>query len=73
MPRIQIQMLKGRTAEQKRRLAKGVTEAASEARGISQERISLIMVRQRGEASDLMTEIIFCPDNRNWYAVGRRK
>ncbi|MFR3764821.1 MAG: tautomerase family protein, partial [[Clostridium] symbiosum] len=27
MPRIQIQMLKGRTAEQKRRLAKGVTEA----------------------------------------------
>lgn len=44
MPRIQIQMLKGRTAEQKRRLAKGVTEAASEALGISQERISLIML-----------------------------
>ena len=41
MPRIQIQMLKGRTAEQKRRLAKGVTEAASEALGISQERIML--------------------------------
>ena len=47
MPRIQIQMLKGRTAEQKRRLAKGVTEAASEALGISQERISLIMLRWR--------------------------
>ena len=45
MPRIQIQMLKGRTAEQKRRLAKGVTGAtSSEALGISQERISVIML-----------------------------
>lgn len=44
MPRIQIQMLRGRTVEQKRRLAKEVTAAASAALLIPQERISLVII-----------------------------
>ena len=43
MPRIQIQMLKGRTIEQKRNLAKGVVNAAVDALGIPKERFSVII------------------------------
>ncbi len=43
MPRIQIQMLKGRTTEQKRKLARGVVDAAVDALGIPKERFSVII------------------------------
>jgi len=41
MPRIQIQMLKGRTTEQKRQLARGVVDAAVQALGIPKERFTV--------------------------------
>lgn len=44
MPRIQVQMLKGRSQEQKRALAKEVTRAASKALGIPEERFSFIIL-----------------------------
>lgn len=43
MPRIQIQMLKGRTTEQKRRLARNVVDGAVEALGIPKERFTVII------------------------------
>ena len=44
MPRIQIQMLEGRSVEQKRKLARGLVDAAADALGIDKSRFSVIMI-----------------------------
>lgn len=43
MPIVQIEMLKGRTLEQKRALVKKVTEAISETANCPQEAVSIII------------------------------
>ncbi|MFA5536405.1 MAG: 2-hydroxymuconate tautomerase [Bacillota bacterium] len=43
MPFIQINMLEGRTVEQKRGLAKLVTKSVSEALGIAEQNVTIII------------------------------
>lgn len=49
MPRIQIQMLEGRTTEQKRQLARGVVDAAVKALGIPKERFTVAIFEMTQE------------------------
>ena len=57
MPRIQIQMLEGRTVEQKRALARGVVDAAVQALGIPKERFTVAIFEMKEENLDPAGEL----------------
>jgi len=44
MPHVQITMLTGRTTEQKRRAAKGITDVLSEALQVAPEKVTITFV-----------------------------
>ncbi|MEC2290089.1 2-hydroxymuconate tautomerase [Bacillus licheniformis] len=49
MPYVTVQMLEGRTDEQKRNLVKKVTEAVSETTGVPAEKIAVIIEEMKKE------------------------
>lgn len=49
MPRITVEMFEGRTAEQKRAMVKGVTEAVVASCGVNPEAVTIVIREMRDE------------------------
>ena len=63
MPIIQVEMLKGRTVEQKRAMAKKVTDAMVETTGCAREAVRII-IRDMEFEDFAMAGVLKCDENK---------